>query len=975
MRFTRTGIFGVCLLALLAAPLPANAQDFRGRISGIVSDESGAVLPGVTVTAHSPALIQPQVQVTGSDGAYRFLALPPGVYDLTFELPGFQTVRRENIRVVINQTLTVDIQLSVATLQETITVTGESPIIDTTTTMLGTNFTRELLTEIPNARDVWAAMAQSPGFMMTQYDVGGSRTGNQTGYRAYGFDAQNQTKVEGIDTTEAQTANAGYFDFGSFEEFQVGGAGADATAYAAGAVLAVSVKSGGDRLSGSWYSDWLGDATISDNVPANLRTSMQRDKDGYYVRNALRRGNPVDRQYDINFNVGGPIVKGRAWWFTSYRLNDQYKYTLGLDELERSKLTNKYTLKGTFQLNRNNQIIGFLNKREKLQDKRDLGPSRPLSAAWYQSSRNYPMKVEWTSVLGSRAFLDVLAGQWYNFFPLRPTRDFGLYDGPWGPGRIDTATNIYFNGGGADSYQDQKRFKPQFYINLSYFKDGWYGSHDMKMGYDWKRDRRNFFRDQPFDIFYRDNNGIINQVDLYNTPGGPINDVNYHSVWFNDSWRMSSRVTINVGVRLERYADGWPEQSLTPNGHPMLMNWPTDFRPDERARYFAFIAPRTVEARTVAQSTTLSPRAGLAYDLSGDNRTVLKLYVGRYRFNSADLLADQENPVGRAMLRYQFLPCTATRTTNCDLNGNGLLDGPQELGNFVQTVGGAGFVRIDRDLERAKAHEMSANLERELWEGMSARVSYVYKNIRDFWAEIDAIRTPAYTIPFTINDPGPDNVFGTGDEQQFNTFDRPAAIGSDRVFTNPPGMDADYHTVEFAVNRRFSNRWMLLSSVGHVWSKMLHDVTGYGRLTSALAYRPARRLFGDNGVETSTLWNYKLVGRYVLPYDIGFSTSWRVQSGQQYGRTISVQFPGDGTQTVRVEPVTANRAPTVSILDFRFDKSVRFGGSSRATFQLDIFNAANSGVVTGWRTTTVNYKEVTAILDPRVVRLGFRFDF
>ncbi len=227
---------------------------------------------------------------------------------------------------------------------------------------MGTNFTKELLTEIPNARDIWAAMPRAPGLQMTSYGVGGSRTGNQTGYMTYGFDTQNQTRMEGIDTTEGTAANAGYFESGSFEEFQVGGAGSDASSFAGGAVLSISVKSGGDRFSGNWYSDWQGDATISDNVPDNLRTSLQTDDDGFYVREALERGNPIDRQYDINFNVGGPLWKGKAWWFTGWRLNDQYKYTLGSDLLERSRLSNIYTLKGTFQLTRNNQFIEFLNK-------------------------------------------------------------------------------------------------------------------------------------------------------------------------------------------------------------------------------------------------------------------------------------------------------------------------------------------------------------------------------------------------------------------------------------------------------------------------------------------------------------------------------------------------------------------------------------------------------------------------------------
>ena len=200
----------------------------------------------------------------------------PGVYTVDFELTGFQNVKREGIRVVINQTLSVDQQLQVATLQETVTVTGASPVVDTSTTTMGTNFTKELLTEIPNARDVWAAMAQAPGMQMTAYDVGGSRTGNQTGYRTYGFDDQNQTKVEGIDTTEATSANAGYFDFGSFEEFQIGGAGADASAFAGGAVLSISVKSGSDKLTGSWYSDFENQDMIADNVPDYLQDRRTR---------------------------------------------------------------------------------------------------------------------------------------------------------------------------------------------------------------------------------------------------------------------------------------------------------------------------------------------------------------------------------------------------------------------------------------------------------------------------------------------------------------------------------------------------------------------------------------------------------------------------------------------------------------------------------------------------------------------------
>ena len=965
----RYALVALSMALLWAAPLAA--QEFRGRINGIVTDNTGAVLPGVTVTATSPALIQPQVQVTGADGVYRFIALPPGTYTIDYELAGFQNVKREGVRVVINQTLSVDQQMNVATLQETVTVTGASPVVDTSTTQVGTNFTKELLTEIPNARDIWAAMAQAPGIQMSSYDVGGSRTGTQTGFLTYGFGDQNQTKLEGIDTTEGTGANAGYFDFGSFEEFQLGGAGTGADSFGGGTNMSISVKSGGDRFTGSWYSDWEGDATISDNVPDAFRVARQQDEDGFFVTTPLNRGNPIDRQYDINGNIGGPLWKQKAWFFYSYRLNDQYRSTLGLDELARSKLTNAYTFKGTFQLNRNNQVIGFLNKREKLQELRDLGPLVPVSAARYQSSRNYPWKWEWTSVIGGKAFLDVIAGNWYNFFPLEPTDQYGFATDVE-PGRIDTATSQ--RSGYHDSYQDQKRYKPQVYVSMSYFKDGWAGSHDFKVGYDWKRDRRFFTKPQPGNIFYRDLNGSVNELELYNSTTTSQNDVVYNAAHFSDTWKINPRLTLNLGLRLEGYVDEFPEQSVTPGGHEALADWPANFNPTERARYMALIAPQTVAARTVSDTFNVSPRAGFAYDLTGDNRTVVKGYYGRFYFNSADTLSDRENPVGDARLRYRFL----------DLNGNRLLDGPAELGVFRQAVGNAGAVEVQDGIKRPYSQEFSGHLEREIVTGLSGRFSYVYKQVRDEWVEVDPTRLAAMTVPFSFVDIGADGVPGTSDDQTLNLVDRPANTPQTRLYTNPtdPAYNSDFQTIEFAINRRFAGRWMLLTSFGFTWLDQFHaDTTGTGALNALSQdkeynWRPNQRLFGDEGKETSTLWNYKAIGRYTMPWEIGFSGSWKFQSGRNYGRNTAIPFPGDGTQTIRVEEVTANRSPSVSILDLRADKSFTFGRYGRLTGMVDVFNALNNGTVINFATQTgANYKRVIGILDPRIVRFGIRYDF
>jgi outer membrane receptor protein involved in Fe transport len=968
-RFSRLGFLGLTWL-VLALAVPAAAQDFRGRITGTVKDTSGGVLPGVTVTAQSPALIQPQVTVTGEDGQYRFIALPPGVYDIQFDLAGFKTLRRADIRVVINTTLTVNADLDVATLQETVTVSGESPIVDTTSTNVGTNFTKELLTDIPNARDVWAAMAQAPGFQMTGYDVGGSHTGTQTGYITYGVDTQNTTRIEGVNTTEGTSANAGYFDFGSFEEFQLGGAGNLADQDTIGASLNITVKSGGDQFHGTWYSDWEGRNLISDNVPANLKVSRQPDADGFFVRAPLERGNPIDRQYDLNGDVGGPVKRSKAWFYYSYRLNDQYKFVLNFDELARSKLSNQYTFKVTYALTKNNQIIGYANKREKLQALRDLSPNIPISAAYFQSSRNYPMKLEWTSVLNDRMFLSVIGAQWLNIFPLRPTTESGAFSGTYVPGRVDISTSARFDGGPNIAYQEQKRNKPQLNVKLNYYKDNWKGSHSLTFGSESRWEKRSFFADQPFNhVYYDAVLGVTpREIEFYNTPNTSDNRTNATALYVNDVWRLNEHVTLNLGLRYDHYRDFWPDQTVNPEGVPQLAG-ATD------ARLLDLFAPKQVQAQTVSKASTLAPRFGVAYDPGGDGRFVVKGFVGLFYFNSApDTIAAQANPVGRTRLRYRFN----------DLNGNLLIDGPAELGTFLRTAAGPAGVTIDPDLERPYGSEASLHVERELRQGLSGRVSYVYKNIRNEWSTVDLNRIGTYTTPVTVFDPGPDGVRNTADDAgNIQVLDRSGAVAENLVFTNPadPAFDSDYHTVELALNRRFRDRWMMLTSFGYTWLNDIYDNTsstsslGAAGNSRSYDWRPNVRRFGS---EQTTIWNYKLLGRYVLPFDIGVGGSYKLQSGRQWGRSLAVTLPVAGSETIRVEPVDANRAPSVGIVDLRIDKSFRFPKGQRVTGYIDVFNALNANPPITFRTATAtngSFKEITALLDPRILRLGIRYEF
>ena len=235
------------------------------------------------------------------------------------------------------------------------------------------------------------------------------------------------------------------------------------------------------------------------------------------------------------------------------------------------------------------------------------------------------------------------------------------------------------------------------------------------------------------------------------------------------------------------------------------------------------------------------------------------------------------------------------------------------------------------------------------------------------WGEIDTIRAPLYTIPFSFTDPGPDNNLATaGDDQTIDTFDRPRAAV--RIASTPTSADnnADFHTIEFALNRRFANNWMVLTSFGYTWSTMLHEVTGYQRLTGqadATAnqnYLPVRRLFGDNGNETSTSGTTRRSAATSFPWEIGFSGSWKLQSGQNYGRTYQRSTsPATVSRTFRVEPVDSQpRSRTSRSSTSGSTRAFRFGKFGRLTGQFDIFNLLNSGVPTNFRQTRRTYLEV-----------------
>jgi hypothetical protein len=221
--------------------LPATSQDLRGDIVGTAQDSSGGVLPGVLVTVTGPTLIIPQTATTLDRGEYRFPSLPTGTYSVTFELAGFQTVRHEGIVLTLRRVMTVDATMAPAAITEAVQVVASAATIDVTTTSQGTSFTNEVMSSIPVTRDIWSTMALAAGFQMASQDVGGSNLGTQTGFSAYGNDQAARTLVEGVIMGDGRAGNSGYFDYGSFDEFELGASGAMGEVAGPGGILSFAV--------------------------------------------------------------------------------------------------------------------------------------------------------------------------------------------------------------------------------------------------------------------------------------------------------------------------------------------------------------------------------------------------------------------------------------------------------------------------------------------------------------------------------------------------------------------------------------------------------------------------------------------------------------------------------------------------------------------------------------------------------------
>ena len=435
------------------------------------------------MTVRGPAIIGGAISaVTGDSGAFRIPTLPIGIYSVTFELAGFGSKAYSDVRIQAATTFTLDATLGVGGLAETITVSGASPIIETAATDVSFTFTKDLMETVPNARDAWAMVAQAPGVTTSTVNVGGTQTGNQVTFRGHGVDPRQNTYIlngANVTDTPATAASQFFFDVDSFEEMQVEINSHSAEVQTPGMLLNIIPKSGTNAIAGSGSLYYGDDRIQSDNVDEALRAL------------GVNRASNLHQYLDTGFDIGGPIVHDRVWFWGAYRYQEVENFITGTTNPDGSfPIDRTYLWYPSAKINwkpvSSHNLSGYFNMAQKKRFKRSLSPLRPVETSHDQQgapiARLFTLRDDWT--VTSKMPVSLKVNVIDQGFELKAQPGV---DTQSAPARMDAATRIW-----ADAPPNEFGIGKDLRsaaATVSYYTDAGAGQHDLKFGFDISRFR------------------------------------------------------------------------------------------------------------------------------------------------------------------------------------------------------------------------------------------------------------------------------------------------------------------------------------------------------------------------------------------------------------------------------------------------------------------------------------------------------
>jgi hypothetical protein len=999
--------------ALLCVATSGWAQQETGDIYGRVTDNTGAVLPGVTVTVSSPVLINALTAVTAETGTYQFPRVPIGTYSVKFELPGFKTLVREDVRVNVGFNAQINAQLEITAVQETVTVTGESPIVDARSTTEQTTFDLEKLQSIPSARDPWVMLERTPGISVDRVNVGGTQSGQQSNYVSRGTGTgNNKWAIDGVDITDMSATGASpiYYDFDMLQEMQVTTGGADASQQTGGVGINFVTRSGTDRFRGSGRLYVTDEEFQSDNLTDEVKLG------------GVGGGQPIQNIKDYGLEVGGPIMKGKLWYWGSYSKQDikagipgfflpdancqAMKAVLRLDPLAPIPTDDVRACLGTdgTELNNYNWKVqwapvqgnkfSFQNTwAEKFKNARDASDTRPIETTFRQKAVTSDFgtfgwdvgpsplwKAGDQHIFSDRFLVDVQWAHLGNNFVLDFHED-GLAD--------VQPTFIISTGVWGRSFQRSGPFiRPTHSVDVttSYFLPSFGGGdHALKFGYRWRSAKEHSESHFGGNTVARYATPTANcaqasqncQADLYRD-----SNVNYvldtHALYAQDTYTLG-RATLTLGVRWD-YQDNIAESSAVP-GHPFAPDW------------LPAVAFDGADANVVWND--ISPRLGVTYDVAGTGKTVVKgsfaLYYGQ---RSPNQVVNTLNPVTAVQIRFPWTDLDAD--TFVDRNELNLSVRPTVVaGNYdpdnPTSLRSSGTV--DPNVKNDRTREFIAGFDHELMPNLAVGASYIWRKYDQFTWDDRVGLTSANYVERTFTPSAAACPAADARCETVTYFEPNIPLPGAFVFTNVPDRYRDYNGVELSLNKRLSNRWMGLVSVAYNdatdhWDSAnayedptCRAGTGTAVNTTCLPSQTFAPESGGSGIDNifnNAEWLFKAQGMYTLPWDINLAGFFQSRQGYPFPQAVRIasRANGGGLVDVLLEPLGETRHSTLNYADFKVEKAFTFG-TTRIIPSLDIFNVGNVNTVLARRRlqAAANANQISGIVAPRVLRFGVRINW
>jgi hypothetical protein len=921
----------LAVILFLFAPLAFSQSRDTGAISGKVLDDQNNPLPGATVTLTSEKIMGPRTQVTDASGLYRFQALPPGLYAVKAELPGFKSMIQADIRLTTTITLTVDLTLKQATVEEQVTVTAVSPTVDIKSTETASiTLTNDVLRNIPYSQFTSDIVNMAPAVnQRVAYGAGSSR----------GISWQ----MDGVGVGDPDGGTAWVFlDHNIIEEAKVMGVGLPAEyGNFTGVIFNMVTKQGGNAFSGHIELDFQGRKTIpgqKGEFPGGSFWGTQNNAD--YVNDWPKITSPLEKLLDANFHLGGPIIKDKLWFYGGVQWYNSWTYPTGFPLAQDYKQPRAF-FKLTSQLSRSTNMNASL-EWDNYNGTYRGGSARVLPEATVnQEDPNWILNFSLTTILSPKTFIDFKAAGFSGYYNLNPRsgRDVaGHYfddDAPdsvpgGGPG---SGNKRHYSSG---YFGEHDRTRGQINASLTHYAEDFIkGNHDFKFGVEFEgakvRNKYGYTGQGPNGPgwYYEDYWGPSYYSYYYGSaydyvgPYLATQYVGYEAktryirleAFVQDSWQITDRLNINLGLRFSQ-------------------NWGT-----------------VAELSGVQYSAArLAPRVGFTFDILGDKSTIFKAHYGQFTDGMYTSILDRLGP------NYSDKIYWAWDVVNK---------------NWYETSRDVhGIWKMADHIKHPYMEQWTAGIERELFKDASFSITYINRSYHNFIGAFNqnavyAKKTVSVPAPISKDYPVYDLIGGSDDPAWIITnMDDPAIL----AFYSALGITAkpyrNFWGLEFVFNKRFSNKWQLMVSYVYSHTKGTMDNTTYSDIGwGAAGYDPNFWTNADGNTSYDFTHQLKVQGSYVLPFGINFNAYFHGFTNGAWEIDYRTKRFSQGRITFKAEPRGSNHYGFDTTLDLRLEKTFQIAEKYRLGVMFDIFNVFNDNTITSWG-TRLNYDYYPAVLDP-----------